>query len=135
MAFSLQAFGFFSSLVDDEDVKGGSLERSITISVDGEVSKEVESIANGANTVVYSNSPASFNFMYLASDYNTRALISDNTGNTFSLTLRGTGVSKKYGIPVMIGSPYTSNSSGVINSITVFNESGNTAKVKCVAVK
>ena len=77
---------------------------------------------------------ATFNYLNIASDYNTRALISDNTGNTINLTLRGTGVSNKYGIPLALGSDNTLNTNH-INSITVFNVSGNSAKVRITVVK
>ena len=134
MAFNLQHFDFFSARVDHEEVKGGTLYRSTNISVDGDVYEKVTTIANGANAAVYSLQLSSFNYLNIASDYNTRALISDNTGNTFNITLRGTGVSSKYGIPVALGSDLTLNTNH-INSVTVFNESGNTAKVRITVVK
>ena len=135
MSFLLQNFNYFSSLIDRERAYGGSLERPANITVDGEMHNQVHSIANAANTVVYNDELSGFKYLNIASDYNTRALIHDNTGNSFSLSLRGTAETKKYGIPLTLGEDQTASASARINTIRVFNSSGNTARVRITVVK
>jgi hypothetical protein len=135
MSFQLQNFNYFSSLVDRERVYGGSMERPASITVDGEVHTQVHSIANAANTVVYNDELSGFKYLNIASDFNTRALIHDNTGNSFSVSLRGTAETKKYGIPLTLGEDQTSAANARINTIRVYNSSGNTAKVRITVLK
>ena len=135
MAVNLQCFGFGSARIDRELVTAGSIETPTNIQVDGEVYETQREIANAANTVVYNDELSTFNYLWIASDYNTRVVFADTGGNSFSMTLRGTGVSKKYGVPIQLGADETVNAATTINSVTVFNSSGNTAKVSILVVK
>lgn len=135
MAFNLQVFAHVAGLIDNEEIDAGSLERAISLSVTGNVLKRREAIANGANSVLYSNELNGFNFLYAASDYDTRIRFTKTDGSTCDFELTGTGKSQKYGIPLMLGSDDTVNSNVTINAIQVFNESGSAAKVILIAVK
>ena len=129
MAFSLQTYSRFSGRIDNQLTKGGSLEVPVTISVTGNVYNEVATVANGANTTIYNDDLGTFTYLYLASDFNTRAKITDTNSNTFSIQLRGTGEAAKYGIPLTLGLDETTDASNTINTIQVFNTSGSSAKI------
>lgn len=136
---NLQVYSRYSSLIDSNLVDGGSMDIPTNITVNGLVHELTTSVANGANAVVYNDELSSFNFLYLSSSYNTRALITDTASNTFSINLRGTNEGSnnnvRLGVALQLGSDKTADANTSINSIQVFNTSGNTASVRCVAIQ
>lgn len=135
MSINLQTYGRFSVRIDERTVSAGSIEKPVNISIDGTSHQRVASIANASNTAMYSNELSTFNYLYLASDYNTRIVVMDTESNSFSFQLRGTGEANKYGVEFKLGLDETLNSSVTINSVHAYNTSGNTAKVICIVLK
>lgn len=135
MSFNLQSYGRISSLIDGEPLEGGSIDTPVSIVINGQTYNRVFSIANGANSLVYNNDLSGFEYLFIQSDFNTRALVTDNSGNSLSLGIRGTAKTNQYGIPFQLGLDETANSTVLINAIRIFNTSGSTAKVKIIAVK
>lgn len=135
MAISLQAYSYFASLIDSNLLSKGSLESPISIQLDGDPFTFGQTIANAANAIMYSDQLGTFNYLYIASDFNLRMLITDNASQTFSLGLRGTGVSNSFGIAFQLGLDETSNSTTTINAVQVFNTSGSSARCLIVVAK
>lgn len=133
MTFNLQALARISARIDNTVVNAGTVERPVSISLTGKKYELVESIANAANTVIYNSNLSSFNFLWIESDENVRVKLTDTNSNTFSIWLRGTGVSERYGVPFPLANDNT-QSTYVINTIQVFNTSGNTAKVHIIVL-
>lgn len=134
MAFNLQVFSRFSIRIDNTDLRGGSFEVPTTFDVDGEVFDRTYSIANAANSVVYNTSISTFNFIFIQSDEDARLLITDTNTNTFSIWTRGTGVTSRYGVPFILANDNTEGAY-VVNTVQAFNTSGNTARIRVVAIK
>lgn len=132
MATNLQIFGRFSGRVDGEVRQGGTVERPINVAIAGIDYSHVFSVANSANTTIYSANLADFNFIWIASDYTVAMKITDTNSNTFRLALVGSGVTGRYGIPFMLGDDGTTGAF-TINTVQVFNTSGNTAKIRIYA--
>lgn len=135
MSFNLQGYGHAAARIDGETIVLGSLERPISISVTGNIHRRTETIANGANAVIYADELGDFVFLYISSDYTTRVKLTDTGGSTFHLPLKGTGTANKQGLPIMLGDDSTLNSNVSINAVQVFNESGSSAKVTLVIVE
>ena len=135
MAFPLQNWTRADVLIGNEPVSVGSIERPATINTTGNKYFLTETIANGANAVVYNSSLTAFTYLYIASDFDTRMKLTDTGSNTFSVTLRGTNTEEKYGIPFQLGADETVNTATTLNTIQIFNTSGNTAKVKILVVE
>lgn len=135
MSTNLQVFTAFSTRLNGQDKKGGSTANPFNYALTGEVYEFIDAIANGANSVMYSNTLGSFDFLWLQSDYNTRVVITDTNSNTFSLHIRGTAVNNQYGIPLILAFDETDGGTAVINAIQVFNTSGNTAHTRLVIIK
>lgn len=135
MSFNLQVFSLLSSRVYDDVVDAGSLEKPSNVTIDGNTFSHTYTIANAANTVIYSNTiPSGFKALAIYSDHNTRALITDTGSNTFSVRTRGTAVDNEFGMPVLLPDNKTdSTDSNTINTIQIFNTSGNTAHVRIIA--
>jgi hypothetical protein len=132
---TIQAYSRVSARIDNTVVSAGSLERPINFEASGTKYDKILSVANATNTVIYtSTNIEDFEYLYIASDRDVRLLIGDTNSNTFSFNLRGTGVDYRYGVPFILGYNHTSDSGNTVNSITVFNESGNTAKVAILAI-
>lgn len=131
---TLQVFNRASARVDNELLSIGSCEIPVNLAVAGVKYDKTESIANGANSQVFNAQLSAFKFLYVASDHNTRMVITDDNSNSMSFFLRGTGTDNKFGIPFILGFDDTTNTSQVINSVRIFNTSGNTAKVRIVVV-
>lgn len=134
MSFNLLAWAKATVRLDGETINLGSLEKPVSISVTGNVHERIETIANSANATIYSDELGDFTFLGIVSDFNTRVQVTDTASDTFSLPLLGTGVTNKYGLPLMLGDD-TTNTGASINSVQVFNNSGSTAKVKLVIVE
>lgn len=128
MSVNLQVFTRASARIDNTNVVAGSTERPINYTITGVKHERTVSIANAANSTVFAADISAFSFLLLESDYNTRVLLTDTNSNTFSIWLRGTGVSERYGVPFILANDNTS-STYIVNAIQVFNTSGNTAKV------
>jgi hypothetical protein len=135
MSVNMLIWGRMAGIIDGEDLSEGSLSRSISLSVTGNVHQRVETIANGANAAVYSDELGDFSLFYAVSDFDVRLALTDTQSNAFSIPLKGTGESGKYGVPFMLGDDSTVNSAVSINSAVAYNLSGSTAKVKVVAVE
>lgn len=131
---TLQVFNRASARVDNELLSIGSCEIPVNLAVTGTKYDKTESVANGANSQIFNAQMSAFKFLYLVSDFDLRVLISDDNSNTFSFFIRGTGTDNKFGIPFILGYDDTTNTSQVINSVRVYNSSGNTAKVRLVVV-
>lgn len=133
---NFQVFGRFSGRFDNTVVQGGSIERGVSFTVGGVKYDQVYSIAASANTTIYNNTLAGdFDFIYIASDFSTRLVITDTNSNTFALQLKGTGVANRYGVPFMLGLDETTDSSNTIATIVCHNDvqTTNTAKVRIFA--
>lgn len=135
MSVTLQVFGHVGGLIDKEEVDVGSLHRPVSVSVTGNVHRKTVTIANGANTTLYSDELGNFVLFYAVSDRTTRVVLTDTAGNSFNLPLRGTNTTGKYGVPLILGDDSTVNSNISINSVVVFNESGSSAKVKLTIIE
>ncbi len=136
MAINFQSYTRASVRIDNTVVSAGSLERPVNFALGtGTKHDQVVSIANAANSVLYAAADlADFEYLYIASDYDVRLLIGDTNSNTFSIQVRGTGTDSRYGVPFILGYNHTTDASNTINTITAFNTSGNTAKVRILAV-
>lgn len=134
MAESLFVYAKVMGDFDTDLISLGSTQVPVSVNTTGHIHKRTAIIANAANTVVYNDELGTFNFCWLASDYNTRVLITDNASASFSIQLLGTGTSGSYGVPLMLALDETSNSSATINAIQVFNNSGSTAQVQCLVI-
>lgn len=135
MAINLQAYSRVSTRIDNTVVQAGSIERPVNYAISGTKHDQVVSISNSANSVLYVAADlADFEYLYIASDYDVRLLIGDTNSNTFSLQLRGTGVDNRYGVPFILGYNHTTDASNTINTITAFNTSGNTARIRILAL-
>lgn len=135
MSTTLQAYNKFVTIIDGEEVKAGSVERPTSLAVDGTVFRRVASIANAANTTMYSDELGTFNFMHLASDFDTRVVLTDSSANSFSIQLRGTGEVGSYGLPFELGLDETVDANTTLTTVAVFNTSGSTAKVLALVIK
>lgn len=129
MAVNLQAYGQYGVRLSGENYGKGSIETPINISITGCTYEATFTIANGANTVIYSNSLTSFNYGFVVSDYNTRILITASDSNSLNLNLLGSGITGQFGLPLQLGGSATVNAATVINALQVFNVSGNAATV------
>jgi hypothetical protein len=134
MATNFQNFCRFSSRIDNTVVQGGTVERPVSFSIAGVKYDTTFSIANAANSTVYSTDLADFDYLWIESDYNVRALLTDTNSNTFSIQIRGSGVTNRYGIPFILGLDETTDASNTVNTVQIFNTSGNTCKVRVFAV-
>ena len=128
MSVNLQLFARMSARIDNTIVVAGSTERPINYTITGIKHERTVSIANAANAALFAADVSAFSLLWLESDYNTRVLLTDTNSNTFSIWLRGTGVSERYGVPFILANDNTA-STFIVNSVQVFNTSGNTAKV------
>jgi len=135
MSTTLQSYARFVCVLDSEELKAGSVETPFSFAVDGETFHKVASIANAANTTMYNDELSTFNFMYLVSDYDVRIVLTDSGANTFSLQLKGTGISGDYGLPLQLGLDETLNTATTLTTVVAFNTSGSTAKVMAFVVK
>lgn len=135
MSNSLQSYSYFASLIDSNKLEEGSLETPISITLDGDPYKFGATIANAANTIMYADQLGTFNFLYIACDFDLRILITDNASASFSLGLRGTGISGRFGIALQLGLDETSNTNTTINAVQAFNTSGSTARCLIVVAK
>ena len=134
MSVNIQFWGKLAGLIYGEEVRGGSLEIPVSVAVTGNVHRRTAVLANATNSIVYNDELSGFSGAFISSDYNTRVLISDNAANTFSFTLRGTGEGGKMGVPLMLGDDQTSDANTRINTIQIFNTSGNTANTVCLVI-
>lgn len=135
MTINLQAFTRVSTRIDNTHVFAGSTQIPVNFAINGTKYDKVFSIANAANSVIYTNTNLEdFEYLFIASDYNVRLLIGDTNSNTFSVQLRGTGVDNRYGVPFILAFNHTTDASNTINTITAFNTSGNTAKIQILAI-
>lgn len=135
MAINFQSYTRASVRIDNTVISAGSLERPVNFTVTGTKHDQIVSIANAANSVLYVAADlADFEYLYIASDYDVRLLIGDTNSNTFSIQVRGTGTVNRYGVPFILGYNHTTDASNTINTITAFNTSGSTAKVRILAV-
>ena len=135
MSVSLNVWAAAGMRVNGVGIPIGSTQKSVTLSLTGNVHDRTEAIANAANAVLYNDELGTFGFLYLASDQDVRVLITDNTSASISLTIKGTAVANKHGVPLMLGDDQTSNTNARINTVQVFNESGSTANVRCFVVE
>ena len=135
MAFTLQSYSRAATQIDGETDNVGSVERPVSIAVDGDVFKTVSTIANGANAVIYNDELTTFNYMHISSDYDVRLKFTDSASNTFNMQLKGTENTNKYGIGFQLGKDETASNAVTLNAVQAFNTSGNTAKVKIFVVK
>ena len=134
MAFMIQAYTRVAFRVDNTSYHAGSMETPVSINVANEiVFQRVYSIATATNTLVYNDDLANFEFLYIAADFNTRLELTDGNSDTFSINLLGTATSGKYGLPFILGSDVTTNSTSYINTCRVYNTSGSTANVFVLA--
>lgn len=130
MAVNLQVFNRASTRIDNTIVFAGSAEIPANFSISGLKYESVFSIANSANTVIFTNSNLSdFELLFIESDYDVRLLIGDTNSNTFSVNIRGSGLDNRYGPALVLSYNHTTDASNTINTVTAFNSSGNTAKV------
>lgn len=129
MTVNLQFMARISSLIDGESVIGGSVERPFNLQIAGLKYGQVFSLANAANTAIYNALPAAWDIGWVEADENIRLVVTDNNSASWSEWVRGTGITSRYGIPQIF--PFQNTSSTfLINTITAFNTSGNTAKIK-----
>jgi hypothetical protein len=131
---TVQFYNYMGSRFTNQSIQAGSLERPVSVTVAGSKYEVEYEIANGANTLMYNNQLTSFNTLYLVSDFNTRAQFGDTGNAAFSIGLRGTGNTEKFGVALTLGSDSTT-SGNTINTIRVFNVSGSTATVRLIATK
>lgn len=135
MTINIQAYSRASARIDNTVVQAGSLERPVNFEITGSKYDTVFSIANSANAVIYTDSNlADFEYLWIASDHDVRLLIGDTNSNTFSFNLRGTDKDSRYGVPFILGYNHTTDSGNTVNTITAFNTSGNTAKIRILAI-
>lgn len=135
MTATLIMYGSMNGLLDGRRINAGTIDTPFSISVNGRRHEVTEEIANAANTTIYANSMGAFNTVAIECDYNTRAVLTDTESNVFSIGIRGTGKTSKYGLPLQLTLGNTINSATTINSIVVHNQSGSTAKVHAIVVK
>lgn len=135
MSVTLNVWASAGARIDGRGFPLGDHSVPAAISVTGNVHERREAIANSANAVMYNDELGDFEFLWIESDMNTRVLLADTAGNSLSVPLRGTGTSGKMGLPLLLGGDNTADSNTSINTVTVFNESGSTARVRCVAVE
>ena len=131
---TLQVFNRASARVDNELFSIGSCEIPVNVAVTGVKYDQTFSIANGANTQIFNAQLSAFKYLFVASDFTVRLLISDDNGNTYSTFSRGTGTDNKLNLGFMLSTDDTTNTSSVVNSVTCFNSSGNSARVRIVAI-
>jgi hypothetical protein len=127
-------YGFLSARLGGRPVQAGSLERPHNVTVTGNIHRRDEAIANGANAVLYNDQMGDFKVLYMESDFNVKVKITNTKGTSFELPLAGQANTEKYGVPFMLGDD-TSGSGNTVNTIQVFNTSGNTATVTCIVIE
>ena len=135
MAFNLQSYSRFAVRLFGEPVSAGSIEKPVSLSVTGNVHKKTATIANGANTAMYSAELTNFSFLYVASDYDVRLAMTDTDSSSFSVTISGTDVDNEYGIPFVLSSDETVDANTTVNSVVAHNSSGSTATVTLIAIE
>jgi hypothetical protein len=135
MAVSLNIWQRLSYLLNGDLRQFGSIEKPVSISINNNAYQKTVALTNATNTTIYNNNLGTFSSFYLASDQNTRVLITDNALNSFSLTLRGTGTANEMGVALVLGSDKTVNANTYITTVQVFNNSGSTSNIICVAGK
>jgi hypothetical protein len=128
MAVNLQVINRASTRIDNTLVFAGTTERGVNFEITGLKYELTASIANSANAVIYNSNLTAFSYLVVEADENVRILITDNSSASFSVWLRGTGVTSRYGLPLQLGNDNTT-STYIINTLQAFNTSGNTAKV------
>lgn len=134
MTFPVQVWSRVDARLGSEHVKDGSLEVPTSIEVVGNAIEKIVTVANAANSVIYNADLTGFLYLRVVTDFNTRLLITDTASNTFAVRLRGTGVADSFGIPFQLGADDTS-SSQTLNTLQIFNTSGNTAKIKLLVIQ
>jgi len=113
----------------------GSLETPISVTATNEiVYQRVFSISNSANATVYDDTLGNFDYLWVASDFNTRLLCTNVNSVALNFQLLGTGTSGSYGVPFVLGLDLSTNSSVTINTLQVFNDSGSTANILVLAL-
>jgi len=135
MTVNLQVYSKASALVQGRVVGFGSLDVPASIEITGDKFEKTVPVANAANTVMYADELGGFNYLAIASDYDTRILLTDTGGDTFSLQIRGSGTSNEPGPPQEFFQDHTSDDTDRINAVRVFNESGNAAQVSLVVLE
>lgn len=128
MAINLQITTRASTRIDNTLVFAGSVERPVNFEITGLKYELVASIANAANAVIYNTHLTAFTYMIVESDENVQIALTDTNSAAFSIWLRGTGITNRYGVPFQLANDNTT-STFVINTVQAFNTSGNTAKV------
>jgi hypothetical protein len=135
MAVTLQSYNRATVRVDGVTYSVGSLETPISITVTNEiVFQRVYSIATGANATVYDDTLSNFDFLWIASDFNSRLLCTNVNSVALNFQLLGTGTSGSYGVPFILGLDLSTNSSVTVNTFQVFNDSGSTANILVLAL-
>lgn len=127
-------YGFLSGRIKNLPIEAGSLERPFNVAVAGSIHRFDQPIANGANAVVYNDQLSDFKVMFLLSDFDVRAKITNTAGSSLALPIAGQGNTERYGAPLTLGDD-TSGAGNTINTVQVFNTSGNTAQVVCIVIK
>jgi len=121
--------------VDGVTYQVGSLETPISVTATNEiVYQRVFSISNSANATVYDDTLGNFDYLWVASDFNTRLLCTNVNSVALNFQLLGTGTSGSYGVPFVLGLDLSTNSSVTINTLQVFNDSGSTANILVLAL-
>jgi hypothetical protein len=139
MAFNLQAYTRFAALIAGEEVKIGSVEPPISLSVTGLIYKFEVSIAASGNDVIYNDELSGFSVLGVQSDRTIRLALEDTavTPNTFSITCKGTGTANEYGPVTFFWDDDTVDASTRIDKITAYNDydSTNAAKVRILVIQ
>jgi hypothetical protein len=134
MAINLQAYHRASVRIDNTVVQAGTVEQPINFAVAGLKYDAVFSLANTANTLIYNNDLTDFEYLYIAADFGVRLLITDSNSDAINFQLRGTGVAERYGLPFILGDNATDGAGNTVATIRAINTSGNTAKVRILAI-
>lgn len=135
MATTVNIYQRLAYYMNENKREGGSVEKPVSVSIVGNDYVSTAAVANGANTTIYNNNLASFTTFYLAADQNTRVLLTDNASNSFSLTIRGSSVANQPGVALILGNGKTTSDNAYITTAQVFNNSGSTSNVVCIAGK
>lgn len=131
---NVSVYGRGAARISNRSIAAGSTEVPVSVAVTGNVYELEETIANAANAVIYNSSLTDFAYVFLASDFDVRLLMTDDAAASISVTLKGTGVSGKLGVPFQLGSSATTSGQKLI-TFQAFNTSGSSAKVKILAIE